>query len=56
MENRTVNGKALGLPFWKKASEVVELARAGRGVLVMPTGTGKTTQTPQALYETGFTA
>jgi HrpA-like RNA helicase len=55
MNNCTVNGKALGLPFWKNATDVVALARAGRGIVVMPTGTGKTTQTPQALYEAGFT-
>lgn len=51
----TVNGKALGLAFWSKASEVVELAKTGRGIVIMPTGTGKTTQTPQALHEAGFT-
>ncbi len=50
----TVNGKALGLPFWEVSEEVVDLAREGRGIVVMPTGTGKTTQTPQALYENGF--
>ena len=55
MANRTVNGKALGLPFWKMAVEVVSLARKGRGIVVMPTGTGKTTQTPQALHGAGFT-
>ena len=49
------NGKTLGLPFWKKANEIVALAQSGRGVVVMPTGTGKTTQTPQALHEAGFT-
>ncbi|HRH32817.1 MAG TPA: helicase-related protein [bacterium] len=49
------NGKSLGLPFWKKADEIVALAQSGRGVVVMPTGTGKTTQTPQALHEAGFT-
>lgn len=54
MKKCTVNGKALGLPFWKNATDVVALARAGRGIVVMPTGTGKTTQTPQALYEAGF--
>lgn len=56
MKKRTVNGKALGLPFWKKAAEVVALAHAGRCVVVMPTGTGKTTQTPQALHDAGFTS
>ena len=55
MNKCTVNGKALGLPFWKNAADVVALAHAGRGIVVMPTGTGKTTQTPQALYEAGFT-
>jgi HrpA-like RNA helicase len=55
MSNHTVNGKALGLAFWKKANEVAELARSGRGIVVMPTGTGKTTQTPQLLYGEGFT-
>jgi HrpA-like RNA helicase len=55
MSNHTVNGKALGLAFWKKANEIVALARSGRGIIVMPTGTGKTTQTPQLLYEEGFT-
>ena len=49
------NGKALGLGFWKKAAEVVALAQAGKGIIVMPTGTGKTTQAPQALHEAGFT-
>lgn len=52
---RTVNGKALGLAFWKKADEVVELVKKSRGIVVMPTGTGKTTQTPQLLHEQGFT-
>lgn len=56
MKQRTVSGKALGLPFWIKATDVVALARSGRGVVVMPTGTGKTTQTPQALHDDGFTA
>jgi len=55
MKNCTVNGKALGLAFWKKADEVVALALSGRGIVVMPTGTGKTTQTPQLLFENGFT-
>ncbi|MBI4377454.1 MAG: ATP-dependent RNA helicase [Elusimicrobia bacterium] len=54
MQKRTVNGKALGLPFWEVANDVVALARAGRGIIVMPTGTGKTTQAPQALAEGGF--
>ena len=56
MNKRVVNGKALGLPFWKNAADVVALARAGRGIVVMPTGTGKTTQTPQALHDAGFTS
>jgi len=56
MNNCTVNGKALGLPFWKNAAAVVALARAGRGIVVMPTGTGKTTQTPQALHDAGLTS
>ncbi len=49
------NGKELGLGFWKKAEEIIALARTGRGIVMMPTGTGKTTQTPQALHEAGFT-
>lgn len=49
------NGKVLGLGFWKKSSEVVDLARTGKGIIVMPTGTGKTTQCPQLLHEAGFT-
>jgi HrpA-like RNA helicase len=53
--NKVVNGKTLGLPFWKKADEVVVLAKSGRGIVVMPTGTGKTTQAPQALHDAGFT-
>lgn len=56
MKTSTVNGKALGLPFWNKSADVVALAYDGRGVVVMPTGTGKTTQTPQALHDEGFTA
>lgn len=56
MKTGTVNGKALGLPFWNKAADVVALAYDGRGVVVMPTGTGKTTQTPQALHDEGFTS
>lgn len=50
-----MNGKTLGLAFWKKADEIVALARSGRGIIVMPTGTGKTTQAPQLLHEKGFT-
>ena len=51
----TVTVSGTQLSFWKKANEVVTLAQAGRGIVVMPTGTGKTTQTPQALHEAGFT-
>lgn len=43
------------LGFWKKAEEVIQLVKEKRGVVVMPTGTGKTTQAPQALYEAGVT-
>jgi HrpA-like RNA helicase len=43
------------LAFWQKANEVVKLARTQRGVVVMSTGVGKTTQTPQALYDAGIT-
>lgn len=53
--SKVANGKSLGLPFWKKANEVISLVKSGRGIVVMPTGTGKTTQAPQALYEAGFT-
>lgn len=49
----TVNGR--NLPFWTKETEIAELAMSGRGVIVMPTGTGKTTQAPQLLHEWGFT-
>ena len=55
MNKSTVNGRQLGLAFWQKADEVTALAQAGRGIVVMPTGTGKTTQTPQLLHERGFT-
>ncbi|PIQ68746.1 MAG: hypothetical protein COV91_02605 [Candidatus Taylorbacteria bacterium CG11_big_fil_rev_8_21_14_0_20_46_11] len=55
MNKVTVNGRQLGLAFWEKADEVEALARAGCGIVVMPTGTGKTTQTPQLLHEQGFT-
>lgn len=55
MKKVTVNGRTLGLAFWKKADEVAGLARVGRGIVVMPTGTGKTTQTPQLLHEQGLT-
>lgn len=54
MKRKILNGRDLSLPFWEKASEIVALARSGRGIVVLPTGTGKTTQTPQALYEAGF--
>ncbi len=43
------------LPFWKMASEIWEMVEAGRGVLVMPTGIGKTTQIGPLLHETGYT-
>ena len=43
------------LPFWKMASEIWEMVEAGRGVLVMPTGLGKTTQIGPLLHETGYT-
>lgn len=55
MKRVTANGRALGLAFWKKADEVATRVKAGRGIVVMPTGTGKTTQTPQLLHELEFT-
>ncbi|NCN39786.1 ATP-dependent RNA helicase, partial [bacterium] len=42
------------LGFWKKENDVVTLAREGKGIIVMPTGTGKTTQCPQLLVQNGF--
>jgi len=47
MPNRT-------LAFWQKAQEIVALDPKKRGIVVLPTGTGKTTQTPQAVYEAGL--
>lgn len=55
MLDRVKNGRELGLGYWKKNAEVVALARDGRGIVMMPTGTGKTTQSPQGLHEAGFT-
>ena len=40
MNKRVVNGKALGLPFWKNAADVVALARAGRGIVEIATARG----------------
>lgn len=55
MLEKVKNGRDLGLGFWKKNEEVLALARDGRGIVMMPTGTGKTTQCPQSLHEAGFT-
>jgi len=43
------------LSFYKKATEIAALAVSGKGIIMMPTGTGKTTQTPQLLHELGYT-
>ena len=45
----------MALGFWKKANDVVNPTHKKRGVVVMPTGVGKTTQAPQALYQSGMT-
>ena len=43
------------LPIWEKMSEVVEtLKNNNRLILVSETGSGKTTQVPQALWAEGF--
>lgn len=43
------------LPIWKIHSEIIDALRAtNRLVLVAPTGSGKTTQVPQMLFEAGF--
>lgn len=43
------------LPIWEKMSEVVETLRNNnRLILVSETGSGKTTQVPQALLAEGF--
>jgi ATP-dependent helicase HrpB len=43
------------LPIWQIHSEIIEALRAGnRLVLVAPTGSGKTTQVPQMLFEGGL--
>jgi len=43
------------LPIWEKMSEVVETLRNNnRLILVSETGSGKTTQVPQALWAEGF--
>jgi len=44
------------LPIWEKMPEVVETLRSNnRLILVSETGSGKTTQVPQALWAEGFT-
>ena len=43
------------LPIWEKMSEIVEtLKNNNRMILVSETGSGKTTQVPQALWAEGF--
>jgi HrpA-like RNA helicase len=44
------------LPIWEKMPEIIEtLKNNNRLILVSETGSGKTTQVPQALWEAGFT-
>jgi len=43
------------LAFWSKAHEIAALVAAGRGIVVLPTGCGKTTQAPQLLHDLGYT-
>src|SRR5256885_7329191 len=43
------------LPIWQIHSEIVEALRSGnRLVLIAPTGSGKTTQVPQMLLDSGL--
>lgn len=52
------NTPAIGnrnLPIWEKMGEIVDCLRNGnRLILSSPTGSGKTTQIPQALFHAGF--
>ena len=43
------------LAFWRKADEIAVLVAAKRGIVVLPTGCGKTTQAPQLLHDLGYT-
>jgi ATP-dependent helicase HrpB len=43
------------LPIWQIHSQIIEtLTQGSRLVLVAPTGSGKTTQTPQMIWDAGW--